>query len=126
MNGGWTPGPWNIHAVMSTPEPRPCEELGDDFMFADTYIARGDKLIGEVRMQRGGKDTGFPSVECEREMLANAHLIVAAPELFDALEDALSGWRYIREQHGDLYGVGWERVETAARAALAKAKGEAQ
>ena len=36
-----------------------------------------------------------------------------------ALEDALAGWRYIRKHHGDLHGVGWDRVETAARAALA-------
>lgn len=32
-------------------------------------------------------------------------------ELHSALTDALSGWEYIREQHGDLYGVGWDRVE---------------
>jgi hypothetical protein len=39
----------------------------------------------------------------------------------EALEDMHSGWRYIREQHGDLYGVGWDRAENKARAALAKA-----
>jgi len=49
---------------------------------------------------------------------ANACLMAAAPALKDALEDMLSGWRYIREQHGDLYGVGWDRCEDAARAAL--------
>lgn len=32
-------------------------------------------------------------------------------ELHRTLCDALAGWRYIRETHGDLYGVGWERVE---------------
>jgi hypothetical protein len=36
-----------------------------------------------------------------------------------ALINMLSGWRYIRTNHGDLYGVGWERAEVAARAALA-------
>jgi hypothetical protein len=35
-----------------------------------------------------------------------------------ALRDMLSGWRYIRETHGDLYGVGWDRAEEKARAAL--------
>ncbi|MDE2104451.1 MAG: hypothetical protein KGL39_44865 [Patescibacteria group bacterium] len=35
-----------------------------------------------------------------------------------ALSDMLSGWRYIREHYGDLYGVGWDRCENAARAAL--------
>lgn len=38
--------------------------------------------------------------------------------LREALKDMLSGWRYIREQHGDLYGVGWDRAEEAARKAL--------
>lgn len=33
-----------------------------------------------------------------------------APVL-DALHDAYSGWRYIRSTHGELYGVGWDRVE---------------
>lgn len=41
-----------------------------------------------------------------------------------AAEDALSGWRYIRRHHGDLYGVGWDRVENALIAALAR--GEAR
>ena len=39
-----------------------------------------------------------------------------------ALQDALSGWRYIRETHGDLYGVGWDRVQRKAEAALAEQK----
>ena len=46
------------------------------------------------------------------------------PDLLAALADALSGWRYIRSHHGDLYGVGWDRVETAASAAIARAKGD--
>ena len=39
-----------------------------------------------------------------------------------ALRDMLSGWRYIRETHGDLYGVGWDRAEGKARAALEESK----
>ena len=45
-------------------------------------------------------------------------------ELLEALEDILSGWRYIREVHGDLYGVGFDRAEFNASAVIAKAKGE--
>ena len=40
----------------------------------------------------------------------------------DALEDMLSGWKYIRESHGDLYGVGWDRAESKAVKALAIVK----
>ena len=39
-------------------------------------------------------------------------------ELEAAASDALSGWMYIRANHGDLYGVGWERVEDALTKAL--------
>lgn len=44
-------------------------------------------------------------------------------DLLEALEDMLSGWRYIRETYGDLNGVGWDRCEGSARAAITKAKG---
>jgi hypothetical protein len=37
--------------------------------------------------------------------------IAEVDELHQTLCDALAGWRYIRETHGDLYGVGWDRVE---------------
>jgi len=55
---------------------------------------------------------------------ANANLIAAAPELLEALQDMLSGWQYIRSQHGDLYGVGWDRAEQKAVSAIAKALGQ--
>ena len=38
--------------------------------------------------------------------------------LRSALTDMHSGWLYIREHHGDLYGVGWDRCQAAAEAAL--------
>ncbi len=39
-----------------------------------------------------------------------------------ALQDMLSGWRYIRKVHGDLYGVGWDRAQAKAEKALEGAK----
>ena len=42
--------------------------------------------------------------------------------LREACSDALSGWRYIRATHGDLYGVGWSRVEEKLDAALTARK----
>ena len=41
-----------------------------------------------------------------------------ARQLEDALLDARSGLRYIREAHGDFAGVGFDRVEDKATAAL--------
>lgn len=43
--------------------------------------------------------------------------------LREALRDMLSGWHYIRANHGDLYGVGWERAQAKAETALAGEKG---
>lgn len=42
----------------------------------------------------------------------------AARQLEDALIDARSGMLYIRENHGILYGVGFDRVEEKAVKAL--------
>lgn len=39
-------------------------------------------------------------------------------ELREALADMLSGWHYIRQVHGDLYGVGWDRAQQKAEKAL--------
>jgi hypothetical protein len=41
----------------------------------------------------------------------------------DLATDAVSGLAYIREVHGDLYGVGWDRVFTK-KAAIDKAMAE--
>lgn len=46
-------------------------------------------------------------------------------ELLEALKDMLSGWRYIRQDpaHRNIYGVGWDRAQEKAEAAIAKAEG---
>lgn len=51
-------------------------------------------------------------------------LIEAAPDMLAALEDILSGWLYIRQVHGDLSGVGWDRAQEKVDAAIRKARGE--
>lgn len=43
---------------------------------------------------------------------------LAADELHHTLCDALAGWKYIRETHGDLYGVGWDRVQSRLEAQI--------
>jgi len=45
-------------------------------------------------------------------------------QLVEALADMAGGWAYIRGFHGDLYGVGWDRAQSKADAALAAARGE--
>ena len=41
-----------------------------------------------------------------------------------ALADMLAGWRYIRQSHGDLYGVGWDRAQEKAEKALGLEPGQ--
>ncbi len=90
----------------------------------------GDGIISSQRLAYGGKynvliaSTENNSVSLS-EGKANARLIAAAPDLLEALEDMLNGWKYIRESHGDLYGVGWDRAQDKAVSAIARARGEA-
>ena len=44
--------------------------------------------------------------------------------LLEALKDMRAGWKYIRETHGDLYGVGWDRAQSKADSAIALAQGD--
>lgn len=45
-------------------------------------------------------------------------------KLVEALEDILSGWKYIRQVHGDLYGVGWDRAQIKSEQALSDYRAE--
>jgi len=71
-----------------------------------------DKQLEALR----GVDVMKAAAELRRLRAENA-------ELLDALKDMHSGWKYIRETHGDLYGVGWDRSQEKAEAAIAKAEG---
>lgn len=72
----------------------------------------------------GNMVAAVAGIEPSTEDRANANLIAAAPELLEAIQDMLSGWKYIRQTHGDLYGVGWDRAEQKATEAIAKALGQ--
>lgn len=54
-----------------------------------------------------------------RAALTAANVQPLPDDVREALTDALAGWRYIRKHHGDLYGVGWDRVEEKLVAAAA-------
>jgi hypothetical protein len=92
-----TPGPWTI--------------VKDGF---------GRQLKSGSGISLMGDEQFYPWAPDEE---ADWLLIAAAPELLEALKDMLAGWRYIRETHGDLYGVGWDRAQQKAEAAIAKAEG---
>lgn len=100
-----TPGPW----------------------FGDNGRAIGPKSTEDDQSYGMIIPVGWVEFDHEVEVqVANQQIMAAAPELLDALQDMLSGWKYIREQHGDLYGVGWDRAQNKAIEAITKALGESK
>jgi hypothetical protein len=100
--GAHTPGPWSI------PTPR----MG----FSAIHGPDGQLVFG---IAAGSADERRPEAVCE----ANANLIAAAPEMYEALKEAIENL----EQTLRWRGEGWECSEDDllgnARAALAKAEG---
>jgi hypothetical protein len=82
-----TKGPWNIHPAFVNPELMAVshDDNSEPWVSCSTRVAQGNKLICEVSMSSydGG---GWPIVRTRGEMMANANLIAAAPELLEALE----------------------------------------
>ena len=125
---GTTPGPWSFHAY-SNPTVRGCPTLGADYRYADYCIGSGNMMIADVRLAFGGGEGGFPTVGDEAEFTANAHLIAAAPDLFEALSELHRACLGTPVCGGDggTYAAGTPSgsMLNKANAALAKARGEA-
>ena len=111
--GGHTPGPW---------------ELGDEGVYIGSVYDADGLRVAFVYFQDEKSETGRPRQEEE----ANARLIAAAPDLLEALSDALDLLAEIdnavRDEHRrngapqskSVAGI----IADRARAALAKAGGE--
>lgn len=108
-----TPGPWKFKVVDETDSFFGCKRL--DGGNGSTVIDLSDEW------------TGYPECGQDLQMTISkddAALIAAAPEMLKALEDILSGWLYIRQVHGDLSEVGWDRAQEKAESAIRKARDE--
>ena len=103
--GRHTPGPWRI---------------GDAGM-----TVYGPKVDGEFPRMLAGSSESMP----REERRANARLIAAAPELLEALKDALSQIGYLRGRLSDkerrFVAPTTNKCEEAAIAAIARAEGGA-
>ena len=101
----FTPGPWRV-------------EEGTFLVWADSDAREFDIPI--VRCKREYRHWGRRMPDEEHE--ANVRLIAAAPDMYEALEEAR------QLINGDLVGVEWKRAcqdfMRHSRAALAKARGE--
>ena len=91
----WTPGPWVVHG-------------------GSVYDMRGNREFPEF--MRAGKQICRPcdkKTSTYKKWSANAHLIAAAPELYEALDQAVEAWK---NEYGSC-PTWWEGT-------LAKARGE--
>ena len=86
---------------------------------------RDDALAESIRWMSIAEGRGRTDDEEENDTqaeLAAWELLKEATEqrdrLAEALQDMLSGWEYIRLQHGYLHGVGWDRAQNKAEHAL--------
>lgn len=114
-----TPGPWiaDIRGGCAAIYPASCID--------DTPGCHNGDSRNIAYSDKGAKFNGV-RWEIDASVEHDFKLMAASPELLDALQDMLSGWKYIREKHGDLYGVGWDRAQNKAIEAISKALGESQ
>ena len=118
----WTPGPWRVFEKMQTdsmPVDGTDKGIGS-WLHSCRQIASGERtLLGSVASDEGRKG-GYPSVQSFDEMISNAHLIAAAPELYEALEEAVVALEMVHRLND------MEDTEelTHLKSVLAKARGE--
>jgi hypothetical protein len=107
-----TPGPWNIHPAYINDQPMPVRsDDGEHWNWLPIRIAKGERLIGYSEFN-DCVNCGWPHVDNVEEAIANARLMVAAPELLAALE-------YLRMCIED----GVDPAMSSTNAAIAKARG---
>lgn len=101
METKWTPGPWVVD-----PE--------------ENWI------VTEWRSTEHGLQTLICDMMDEEapQYEANAHLIAAAPELYEALLECVEEIRAVNMVDGEIKDKDTEAVYTKAKAALRKARGE--
>lgn len=111
----WTPGPWPLETVETSVGS--CHKIG---AFPSAGVRKQVPACVYADRLRPGLDDRNPIAV---ELLANARLIAAAPELYEALEhceNLLMRYEINRVDGGAIA----DEALTKIRAALAKARGE--
>lgn len=116
MKPKFTPGPWRYD--VGPVEGGPCPECGESFECEDT--------VGVVRKKDNG--AGIASVILDVNQDANAALIAAAPEMYEALEAVEEYFEVKRkpdlyQDPGTLISLLAESAKRLVAIALKKARG---
>jgi hypothetical protein len=113
----WTPGPWFAHGPINANR----QDYG--VVSSRPYDPASTGGFQRRIAWIGNASSPHQSLTLEAEVAANAHLIAAAPELYTALDDLMGGDERMQVAIGGnpLYV---DRFMDAARAALAKARGD--
>ena len=110
----WTKGPWNI------------DPSGDGRIYIRGPIGssrntnRSTKAVCLI-----GSSRPYASPEMAAEDQSNAHLIAAAPELYESLEDAFENGLIYWEPNTKRGAIAKAKMLSVIGAALRKARGEA-
>ena len=108
MEKKWTPGPWS------------CSTQSKLLRVGKVIPGGGVVICGIHRFgARGG-------AKCSGDPISNAHLIAAAPELYDALEAAEESIATFIGVHDYPENSGAQDILNQIRSALTKARGETQ
>lgn len=122
-----TPGPWKVSDKMMTDEMVCRHDAIGAWVHSRRDIEGAGKLLATAQSNEPigtGCNIGHPQVESRDEMLANARLIAAAPELLDALKGLFEHCTMIHRVWGD--GSNQKEADAAiaaGKAAIAKAEG---
>jgi hypothetical protein len=111
---GAMPGPWSA------------SEMGTDRSFWDALAADDVQIVRANWDGFAGDVVAAVWADDDHDDAATAHLIAAAPDLYEAVELAVSGYEVTipRLQHLGRSTLGLEERLVHARAALRKARGE--
>lgn len=128
MSTKHTPGPWRVFERMQTNGILVTSEDGRAWLLHERYIAAGDSTLLASVEARIGDRKGWPDVTNADEMLANARLIAAAPELLEAckrLQEAIGDCDVGTDDHDvGLCNCAITGALRFAQAAIAKAEGK--
>lgn len=104
----FTPGPWKI---------------ATDLPALAIYAPCGERVV-QTTNQNNGKGSGAAHRYEGVSTFANAHLIAAAPELYEALEATLALTETLTSEKYTVSLADLAAIQVSAEDALAKARGE--